>query len=102
MNLRLVLIVFSYSMLATSLVFVWSLDTLKNLGWIVALAFALCCALRLARFNVALDDDDAPAWKSNFFSGVPAPAGAAIAEVRRRYRSNRWQLDLGRRRHTRQ
>ncbi|NNF79651.1 MAG: CDP-diacylglycerol--serine O-phosphatidyltransferase [Rhizobiales bacterium] len=61
------------------LVFVWSLDTLKNLGWIVALAFALCCALRLARFNVALDDEDAPAWKANFFSGVPAPAGAAIA-----------------------
>lgn len=61
------------------LVFVWSLDTLKNLGWIIALAFALCCALRLARFNVALDDEDAPAWKANFFSGVPAPAGAAIA-----------------------
>lgn len=61
------------------LVFVWSLDELKNLGWIVALAFALCCALRLARFNVALDDDDAPAWKANYFSGVPAPAGAAIA-----------------------
>ncbi len=61
------------------LVFVWSLDTLKNLGWIVALAFALCCALRLARFNVALDDEEAPAWKADFFSGVPAPAGAAIA-----------------------
>ncbi len=61
------------------LVFVWSLDELKNLGWIVALAFALCCALRLARFNVTLDDEDAPAWKANYFSGVPAPAGAAIA-----------------------
>ncbi len=61
------------------LVYIWSLNELKNLGWIVALAFALCCALRLARFNVALDDKDAPAWKANFFSGVPAPAGAAIA-----------------------
>ena len=61
------------------LVYLWSLESMKNLGWIVCLAFALCCAMRLARFNVALDDEDAPAWKSNFFSGVPAPAGAAIA-----------------------
>lgn len=61
------------------LVYLWSLDQMKNLGWIVCLAFALCCALRLARFNVALDDENAPAWKANFFSGIPAPAGAAIA-----------------------
>ena len=61
------------------LVYLWSLESMKNLGWIVCLAFALCCAMRLARFNVTLDDENAPAWKSNFFSGVPAPAGAAIA-----------------------
>lgn len=61
------------------LVYLWSLEAMKNLGWIVCLAFALCCAMRLARFNVALDDENTPAWKANFFSGVPAPAGAAIA-----------------------
>ncbi len=61
------------------LIYIWALDAFKNLGWIVVLAFALCCALRLARFNVALNDENAPAWKANFFSGVPAPAGAAIA-----------------------
>lgn len=58
---------------------IWSLHLLKGLGWIVALAFAVCTALRLARFNVALDDPDKPAWKTNFFTGVPAPAGAGLA-----------------------
>ena len=38
----------------------------------------MCSALRLARFNVSLDATDTPAWKSNYFVGVPAPAGAII------------------------
>jgi CDP-diacylglycerol---serine O-phosphatidyltransferase len=61
------------------LVYVWSLHQLRNLGWIVALGLAICCALRLARFNVAIDDPDKPAWKMNFFVGIPAPAGAGLA-----------------------
>ena len=61
------------------LIYFWSLTELKNLGWVGALMLAICCALRLARFNVALDDDDAPAWKAGFFSGVNAPAGAMLA-----------------------
>jgi CDP-diacylglycerol--serine O-phosphatidyltransferase len=61
------------------LIYIWSLHELKNLGWIAALSLAICCALRLARFNVALDDPDKPAWAVNFFSGVPAPAGAGLA-----------------------
>jgi CDP-diacylglycerol---serine O-phosphatidyltransferase len=46
------------------------------LGWIVALVFAICAALRLARFNVMIDDPNRPEWKKNFFVGVAAPAGA--------------------------
>jgi CDP-diacylglycerol---serine O-phosphatidyltransferase len=61
------------------LIYVWSLDVLKTKGWVVALTLAVCCALRLARFNVALDDLEKPAWKSRFFTGVPAPAGAGLA-----------------------
>ncbi len=61
------------------LVYLWSLSALKNLGWIVALALAMCCALRLARFNVSLEDPDRPAWKINYFTGVNAPAGAMLA-----------------------
>jgi len=56
----------------------WALDDLKNTGWIAVLVFAVCAALRLARFNVALDRTDLPAWKSSYFVGVPAPAGAII------------------------
>jgi CDP-diacylglycerol---serine O-phosphatidyltransferase len=52
---------------------------LKALGWIVALLFAIAAALRLARFNVMLDDPNRPEWKKTFFVGMPAPAGAVTA-----------------------
>jgi len=47
-----------------------------SLGWLAALVFATAMALRLARFNVTLDDLSRPDWKKNFFTGIPAPAGA--------------------------
>jgi CDP-diacylglycerol--serine O-phosphatidyltransferase len=58
------------------LLFVWALAELRSLGWIAALLFAICAALRLARFNVALDNPNKPEWQTNFFVGMPAPAGA--------------------------
>jgi len=61
------------------LIHLWSLHALRNLGWIVALALAICCALRLARFNVSIDDPDKPAWTISYFTGIPAPAGAGLA-----------------------
>jgi CDP-diacylglycerol---serine O-phosphatidyltransferase len=61
------------------LLYVWSLNSLRTLGWVIALVLAICCALRLARFNVALDDPNKPAWASRFFTGAPAPAGAGLA-----------------------
>ena len=60
------------------IMFIWSLEDLKSLGWIAVLVFAVCSALRLARFNVSLGQTDQPAWKKSFFVGVPAPAGAII------------------------
>ena len=60
------------------IMFNWALEDLRSLGWIAVLVFAVCSALRLARFNVSLDRPDQPAWKSNYFVGVPAPAGAII------------------------
>jgi len=61
------------------LMYYWSLNQLRTAGWIMALILAVCCALRLARFNVALDDSDKPAWAAGFFAGAPAPAGAGLA-----------------------
>lgn len=58
------------------LLFIWTLGDVRSLGWIAALIFAICCALRLARFNVALDNPNRPEWQGNYFVGMPAPAGA--------------------------
>jgi CDP-diacylglycerol---serine O-phosphatidyltransferase len=58
------------------ILYFWGLHDLKSAGWIAAMVFAICAALRLARFNVMVDDPDKPAWASNFFVGIPAPAGA--------------------------
>ena len=60
------------------IMFSWALEDLHSLGWVAVLVFAVCSALRLARFNVSLDRTDLPAWKGNYFVGVPAPAGALI------------------------
>jgi CDP-diacylglycerol--serine O-phosphatidyltransferase len=58
------------------LVFVWGLGGLpRGFGWIVALVFALAMGLRLARFN-SLIDVEKPKWQANYFTGMPAPAGA--------------------------
>src|SRR6201988_4677171 len=51
----------------------WGLFEYGNVGWIAALVFAICGALRLARFNVMIDDPNRPVWSGNFFTGVPAP-----------------------------
>ncbi len=58
------------------ILYFWGLHQLKSIGWIVALVFAICAALRLARFNVMIDDPNKPNWAGNFFTGIPAPAGA--------------------------
>lgn len=61
------------------MLYLWALQDSGRFGWILALVFASCMALRLARFNTLLDDPDAPPWKANFFTGTPAPAGAGLA-----------------------
>ncbi|GAB6844807.1 CDP-diacylglycerol--serine O-phosphatidyltransferase [Methylorubrum rhodinum] len=54
----------------------FALHNLKQVGWIVALVFAIAMCLRLARFNAMLDDPNRPEWKKDYFVGMPAPAGA--------------------------
>ncbi|MCB1520836.1 MAG: CDP-diacylglycerol--serine O-phosphatidyltransferase [Hyphomicrobiaceae bacterium] len=59
------------------MIFTWGLDDLKSLGWIAVMVFALASALRLARFNVMIDEDK-PKWQSNYFTGMPTPAAAIV------------------------
>lgn len=60
------------------IVYFWSLKEFKSLGWIVALTYAICICLRLARFNVETAEENAAPWKKKFFQGTPAPASAAL------------------------
>jgi CDP-diacylglycerol--serine O-phosphatidyltransferase len=60
------------------MLYLWSMQEAGRFGWLLVLLYAVCCALRLARFNTALEDVEAPAWAKNFFSGVPAPAAGGL------------------------
>lgn len=66
----------SFGVAPAFILYTFGLKDLRSLGWIAALVFACAMALRLARFNVMLDDPHRPDWKKNFFVGLPAPAGA--------------------------
>ena len=58
--------------------YVFVLDQARSLGWIAALIYAIAAGLRLARFNVMAERETKAPWQSEFFVGVPAPAGAAL------------------------
>jgi len=68
----------SFGVAPAMLLYFWGLNSLHSAGWIAVLVFAICAGLRLARFNVAIDDPNKPPYTANFFTGVPAPAGAMI------------------------
>jgi CDP-diacylglycerol--serine O-phosphatidyltransferase len=70
---------FNFGVAPALILYLWGLHELGNVGWIAAMVFAICASLRLARFNVMIDDPNRPAWAANFFVGMPAPAGAITA-----------------------
>lgn len=59
------------------LLYYWGLQSMPSIGWLSVLVFAICCVLRLARFNVSSRSEDKSA-NNRFFTGVPAPAGALL------------------------
>lgn len=69
----------SFGVAPALILFMWSLQDLPRLGWFAALAFAICCVLRLARFNARIDMTDQPHKSAGFLTGVPAPVGAGLA-----------------------
>jgi len=69
----------SFGVAPALVLYLWTLDRgLGGLGWIIALVFTVSCGLRLARFNSMLDEET-PAWEARYFTGIAAPAGAAIS-----------------------
>lgn len=69
----------SFGVAPALIVYLWTLQSLPRLGWFAALAFAICCVLRLARFNARIDLADEPYKSAGFLTGVPAPVGAGLA-----------------------
>ena len=69
----------SFGVAPAIILYLWSLNGLDRFGWLAALAFAICCALRLARFNAQIDTDEQPHKSAGFLTGVPAPVGAGIS-----------------------
>src|SRR4029077_20937145 len=61
------------------ILYFWGLHELGKAGWIAAMVFAISTGLRLARFNVMIDDPNKPAGAGNFFVGVPGPPRALPA-----------------------
>ncbi|MGH6787947.1 MAG: CDP-diacylglycerol--serine O-phosphatidyltransferase [Novosphingobium sp.] len=69
----------SFGVAPALILYLWALQPLQTLGWLAALAFAICCVLRLARFNARIDMADEPRKAAGFLTGVPAPVGAGLA-----------------------
>ena len=68
--------VISFGVAPAFIMYFWSLVEIGRLGWLVALIYVVCVALRLARFNVSSSEE--PSWKDNFFVGIPSPAGGIL------------------------
>lgn len=69
----------SFGVSPALILYLWSLKTLPRVGWLCALIFAVFCALRLARFNAAIDVAEQPHKSAGFLTGAPSPVGAGLA-----------------------
>jgi CDP-diacylglycerol--serine O-phosphatidyltransferase len=67
----------SFGVAPAAILYLWTMAQWHSVGWAIVLFYAVCCSLRLARFNTQLAAEPAP-WAANFFSGAPAPAGAGL------------------------
>lgn len=69
----------SFGVAPALIIYLWTLQNLSSFGWLAALGFAICCVLRLARFNARIDMVEQPHKSAGFLTGVPAPVGAGLA-----------------------
>ena len=69
--------VISFGVAPVFIMYFWTLNGIGKLGWMLVLIYIVCCALRLARFNLTIVEETEP-WKINFFEGVPSPAAAGL------------------------
>jgi CDP-diacylglycerol--serine O-phosphatidyltransferase len=67
----------SFGVAPATVMYLWTMSALNSVGWAIVLVYAVCCALRLARFNTQLSTEPSP-QAAGYFSGVPAPGGAGL------------------------
>jgi CDP-diacylglycerol--serine O-phosphatidyltransferase len=71
--------VIAFGVAPALMIYFWTLSDAGGIGWAACLVYAACCALRLARFNTALGEENPTPLASRYFVGVPAPAAAGLA-----------------------
>ena len=69
--------IISFGVAPGFIMYFWALNEIGKFGWMFVLIYTVCCALRLARFNLTTIQED-ESWKINFFEGVPSPAAAGL------------------------
>lgn len=69
----------NFGVVPAMVVYLWSMKDAGSLGWALCLLHAICCVLRLARFNTMIGEPELPPWAHSYFTGVPAPSGAGFA-----------------------
>ena len=69
--------VISFGVAPSFVMYFWTLNEVGKIGWLLVLIYTVCCALRLARFNLTVAEET-ETWKINFFEGVPSPAAAGL------------------------
>ncbi len=69
--------IISFGVAPGFIMYFWALNEIGKFGWMFVLVYTVCCALRLARFNLTIIQED-ESWKINFFEGVPSPAAAGL------------------------
>lgn len=69
----------SFGVAPALIMYLWALNAAGSFGWALCMLHAVCCVLRLARFNTMIGQPDLPHWAHNYFTGVPSPFGAGIA-----------------------
>ena len=69
--------VISFGVAPSFVMYFWVINEMGKIGWLLILIYTVCCALRLARFNLtAIEETES--WKINFFEGIPSPAAAGL------------------------
>ena len=69
--------VISFGVAPSFIMYFWAINEIGKFGWMFVLIYTVCCALRLARFNLT-NIEESESWKINFFEGVPSPAAAGL------------------------